>query len=159
MFFNRWLADDLQPYVAAFRRKAHIANQRIPQLRETALGEVLKLTAADLAKPDVKQAVPVCEKSDQVAVAGYGRIQFRSFKVGDARELRICQGIPPKEVRPIQNPARNAETGKDGEFGNRRKPQRLVTGGGGRRDWAAAAVAPCCRAKRRKSTTISRMDW
>ena len=89
-------------------RKANRAGGGIPQLRQTAFGEVVDVAGPDLADPRVPRSIAVGEKRDELPVARNGGVMLRSLEIGQPRELRAFQRIPPEVLRALQLPRSHA---------------------------------------------------
>jgi len=102
------------PHLRPVGRKLQHPNRGVVQLRDLAVGEVLEIASADLTQPYVPGTIAVGDERDQTPVRGNCGVLFRADEIGDARELRPRERVPPGQPRLLCVPeCRAAEHSDD----------------------------------------------
>src|SRR5687767_13948395 len=82
--------------MTAVSREADVAHVFVEELRIAAPGDVHELPAANARDESIEDAVAIRKKRHEIAIARDGRIDFRTWKVGETIDPRVRPPRPPR---------------------------------------------------------------
>src|SRR4051794_14009538 len=103
-----------KPEMRAITGKSQLSNRSRLQIPESALCNVYKFAAADMAYPHIKAAVPIGNERHELAVRRDRGVHFVAVEIGYALDLRIGEWITPEVIPLPQEPQFSRDQHSDG---------------------------------------------